>query len=134
MKTVSYTQNILYIVQANHSTLSHHQRDFFVYFLNHCSLSLFNFYHHSQSILQITSDMIPLILLGFRLQRMTAMRFCISSSGINFTSPEMTVLHFSSPTSTLKRICIKNVSVVLVAFNETLSQFCVSVTGLKTFT
>ena len=70
----------------------------------------------------IASDMIPLILAGFKLHSKMALRFCISikicvyyhylvnivrsvccylpSSGMNLTKPEITVLGFSSPTST----------------------------------
>ncbi len=38
----------------------------------------------------IASDMTPLILDGFRLQRIMALRFCISSSETNLTKPEIT--------------------------------------------
>ena len=47
----------------------------------------------------IASDMIPLILAGLRLQRITTIRFCISSIGICLTKPEMTCRGWASPHS-----------------------------------
>ena len=40
----------------------------------------------------IASDSIPLILEGFKLHIKMAFLFCISSSGMNFTNPDITVL------------------------------------------
>ncbi|MPC42119.1 hypothetical protein E2C01_035732 [Portunus trituberculatus] len=48
----------------------------------------------------IASEVIPRILAGLRLHSSTAILFCISSTGMNLTKPDTTVLFFSSPTST----------------------------------